>query len=266
MTLNELNVYTRRELNKKLGLNEKAADSDELDGYDGSRYYRSQIGSQVDTDDWNNLTTFGTYKVQNASGANKPPFNYPYGILEVIVAEINGENRLMQRYTPHHSDNYIYERMRNQSSWGSWYKIWRNGTGSGSGLDADKFDGYDSSNFIPTTQRYIHRGLDSTTSISANTWTQVPFNYTHRQVSGTWDNTAHEYIPGIAGYYLITATIGIVSVSTGQRVETRITINGDYGVQTKPCVAFAGTGAATMVTISGTLYSVSYTHLTLPTN
>jgi len=207
----------------------KAVDSDKLDGYDSTQYYRSQIGSQVDTDDWNNLTTFGTYKVQNASGANKPPSNYPYGILEVIVAEINGENRLMQRYTPHHSDNYIYERMRNQSSWGSWYKIWRNGTGSGSGLDADTLDGYTGDAFSQKGFAYITATLSI--DLTPSTWTEIKFQQIdiNKRLNGTlgsYDSATGRFTPNVAGYYFVIAHLGFAYIDGGYSCGAKVSKNG----------------------------------------
>jgi hypothetical protein len=56
--------------------------------------------------------------------------------LQVEVSEIGGENRTNQVYYPHNYDydKYIYQRMLNGGSWTAWAKIWRGGTGDGSGL------------------------------------------------------------------------------------------------------------------------------------
>ncbi len=118
-------------------------DADLLDGYEGSRYSRSQVATFIGGD-WNTLTTHGVYKIHTGSlsAANAPPAAYEYGILVVEVSEIDGENRTLQVYYPHSQDidKYIYQRMYNAVSWTSWCKIWRGGTGPGSGLVAESIN------------------------------------------------------------------------------------------------------------------------------
>jgi len=119
-------------------------DADLLDGLDSSRYHKAAV-SAFTGGDWNSLTQHGTYKIQHETfdnDTNHPPAISPYGILNVFVSEIGGENRICQIYIPHQShDKYIYERMFNAGGWTEWRKIWKGGTGSGSGLDADLLDG-----------------------------------------------------------------------------------------------------------------------------
>lgn len=120
-------------------------DADLLDGLDSSRYHKAAV-SIFTGGDWNSLTQHGTYKIDHETfdnDTNHPPATYAWGILNVFVSEVGGENRISQIYIPHQSsfDKYIYERMFNGSDWTEWRKIWRGGTGSGSGLDADMLDG-----------------------------------------------------------------------------------------------------------------------------
>ena len=116
-------------------------DADNLDGYGGERYSRSAIANFV-SGDWNSMNSHGTYKISHAnflSDTNPPPAVYPYGVLVVDVSEVGGEGRTLQVYYPYNSDDkYIYQRMRNSGVWDEWKKIWRGGTGNGSGLIAEQ--------------------------------------------------------------------------------------------------------------------------------
>ena len=126
--------------------NGSGLDADSLDGYGGERYSRSEIGAGYDGVNFDAMTGYGCWLIQCStfSGAgNPPPANCPYGILVVDVAQLGGEQRLQQTYFPHNndSDKYIYHRIRNAGVWTSWSKIWRGGTGDGSGLVANSVAG-----------------------------------------------------------------------------------------------------------------------------
>ena len=120
-----------------------AANAELLDGLDSTRFSRSAVGQLNNYDNWDAFTAHGTYKVHSpdfAGNANAPPSTYGYGILQVEVSEIGGENRTNQVYYPHNNDydKYIYQRMLNGGIWTAWSKIWRGGTDSGSGLVAER--------------------------------------------------------------------------------------------------------------------------------
>ena len=100
----------------------------QLGGLDNSRYHQSARATFA-SGNWDSMSSHGTYKIQHADftlDTNPPPSSYGYGICEVTVSEVGGENRIQQMYWPHASDNYFYQRMRNNTSWTSWYKIYRN--------------------------------------------------------------------------------------------------------------------------------------------
>ena len=126
-------------------------DADLLDGIGSDRFSTSAI-SIFSGGNWDNLILNGIYSVNHSdflSDTNPPPATYSWGILVVDIAEIGGQDRIQQTYYPHQvSDKYIYHRMRNITTWTSWSKIWRGGTGSGSGLDADSLDSIEASSFV----------------------------------------------------------------------------------------------------------------------
>ncbi len=83
------------------------------------------------------------------------------------------------------------------SSWGSWYKLWHSANdGSGSGLDADKLDGYhlsttrNSANTVPVrdSSGYLNLGWINTTSGSAGT--RAP-----DRIYGSYDSFLRYYTP-----------------------------------------------------------------------
>lgn len=81
--------------------------------------------------DWNNYTTAGVYKVQNATMTvelHAPIGLYSYGILVVAVSQIGDEDRLLQIYYPHdvqHRDLNIVlaSRMCNGGGWQPWLGV-----------------------------------------------------------------------------------------------------------------------------------------------
>ena len=109
----------------------------------GARGSKSAAGTLYDTADWNSFDRHGVYLVHMSTFAGSngaPPAVYPFGVLTCDVASLEGEQRRVQVYYPHNqdTDKYIYQRTRNAGGWTAWCKIWRGGTGPGSGLVAAK--------------------------------------------------------------------------------------------------------------------------------
>lgn len=85
-------------------------------------------GTRTNAVDWDTLTEFGAYKMQNTtveSGANAstnyPPGGYGYGILYVLRGDSNdNENRIIQIYYPHRMTPFCHYRMRNGGTWYPW--------------------------------------------------------------------------------------------------------------------------------------------------
>ena len=148
-------------------------DQEVWDSATGLRASKSAAGVTGNYTNWDSLTLHGVYKINSpdfVGDTNPPPSTYGYGILHTDVAEFDGEGRIMQIYYPHGQDldRYFYQRMRNAGGWTAWAKIWRGGTGDGSGLDADLLDGLDSSQFIRSDAADTITGaLTSTSTISA---------------------------------------------------------------------------------------------------
>lgn len=80
---------------------------------------------------WNNYTSAGVYKVQNATMTvelHAPIGLYSYGILVVAVSQIGDEDRLLQIYYPHdvqYQDLNIIlaSRMCNGGEWKPWLGV-----------------------------------------------------------------------------------------------------------------------------------------------
>ena len=118
-------------------------DADLLDGQHGSyyaaasslaNYYKVKGQPYLASDnwDWDNITSFGTYKIQSGKTiSNHPLYNetdkeYPYGLAMVIRgSDPDHENRTAQLYIPHSSTGNIplYVRMQNDGAWNSWKAI-----------------------------------------------------------------------------------------------------------------------------------------------
>lgn len=113
---------------------DKAKNADTVDGK-----HFSDIQALIDTKqnirndrvgenyDWNNATTAGAYKVQNATMTNDKhgiPGEYSFGILFVIDSEIGGESRILQMYFPHQPNiSPLHIRMRNGGEWKNWVAV-----------------------------------------------------------------------------------------------------------------------------------------------
>lgn len=118
-------------------------DADLLDGQHGSYYatassladyykVKGQMYLATDNWDWDNITSFGTYKIQSGKTiSNHPLYNetdkeYQFGLAMVIRGlASDSENRTAQLYIPHYPQNNIplYVRMRNNDAWNSWKAI-----------------------------------------------------------------------------------------------------------------------------------------------
>jgi len=112
-------------------------DADLLDGLQGSRYVANQDGSRYTTN-FNTILTSGFYN------AEATPANAPGSYGQLIVAK--GVDTGMQIYGGYATDNLWFRGWASSgATFYSWRKAWHDGNdGSGSGLDADSVDGYDS--------------------------------------------------------------------------------------------------------------------------
>ena len=122
------------------------------------------------TTDINTITAAGTYQVSGASwgaGLNGPTSAYTYG---QFVVTTNG-NIVTQTFYPHSTGGAWTRTKFNASDWRAWQKLWTDqNDGSGTGLDADLLDGYDSSiaNANSTVVVRSAAGDIASTSLSAN--------------------------------------------------------------------------------------------------
>ena len=145
-----------------------AANAELLDGLDSTRFSRSAVGQLNNYDNWDTFTSHGTYKVNSpdfTGNANAPPSTYGYGILQVEVSEIGGENLTNQVYYPHNNDydKYIYQRMLNGGIWTAWSKIWRGGTDSWSDTAISADYSYDAAGRISVVTALFPAGQQVST-------------------------------------------------------------------------------------------------------
>ena len=122
-------------------------------------YRRDTIDSS--SEDFDDYTTSGTYAVNNWSESGdvvqNGPTNtaagnaYGWGMLRVTNFQSStgtGDGYVVQEYIPHVSDTH-YVRFQWNGSWTSWRAAWgSDNDGAGSGLDADKVDGLQASQFL----------------------------------------------------------------------------------------------------------------------
>lgn len=87
--------------------------------------------------DWNTLTTFGCYKIQNTTMTaeyNAPAGEYAHGLLLVYRIGTDNENRIGQTYYPHqpNSGAVLWARMQNGTNWTDWKKVQQSQISKGS--------------------------------------------------------------------------------------------------------------------------------------
>ena len=129
---------------KSIGGAGSGLDADLLDGLDSTAFAHSQ---NIGNTDLNTITQSGMYRI-NDNNANTPP-GVSYGQLLVVYGGADTITQIISDFT---STNLYWRSgnpINNSSGvWYSWQKIWHTGNdGSGSGLDADKLDGLDSTAF-----------------------------------------------------------------------------------------------------------------------
>lgn len=136
------------------------------------------------TTDWNHSTNARggqghTLLLGNATNGPSPsttakyyhPFSYEY-------ATKDGTGNMTQFAIPYSSYDGPYFRWRYNGTWSSWAEMWNSGNdGSGSGLDADKLDGIDSTSFlrsdeddVTTGNLIVEKNLQSLQQIRATGW------------------------------------------------------------------------------------------------
>ncbi len=71
-----------------------------------------------------------------------------------------------------------YMRVMHNEVWGSWYKIWtETNDGSGSGMDADKLDGLEGSEYVQTANTQTVSGAKTfTNTVTVNEKLVIPLN------------------------------------------------------------------------------------------
>jgi hypothetical protein len=132
-------------------------DADLLDGQQGSYYYSAANlppkikagGTGPSTENLNSIANSVStgqleYRGFNSSSSNSPPVNdNANGV--ITVGQHSGNYNAQLAFS---SNGNMYWRDNPGSSFGSWRTVWDSGNdGSGSGLDADTLDGYQSSYF-----------------------------------------------------------------------------------------------------------------------
>ena len=164
-------------------------DADTVDGVEASIIMNkgADLPSGVNL---NNYTTIGFYH-QNSNSNASSGSNYPVAQAGMLTVTADG---LMVYQTYHrYNGNHYYHRSYYNGTWYPWRLVWTNGNdGSGSGLDADLLDGYNSAENGGST---IHR-------LASNGYSQLQ-NWTNVADAGLYSTTtngAHFY-PNTVGSY-----------------------------------------------------------------
>ena len=241
-----------------------------------------------------NPPRMGFFNINNSSAENPAGFGYWQG----LHFRHNNQGstwgwQLAGTYNTSYSD--LYFRQVASASRGSWYKLWHTGNdGSGSGLDADLLDGQHGSYYQPAdTTIFKHRGSVNVTSASGGS-NSNPFDDAHTETRVAEYGTRLISYTGASATMLTINTGGSASVfqigahyngndfymrtrtdSSNWQTWKKLWHAGNDGsgsgldadtLDGQHASAFAPIGGSTGRFITGGLYAVSYTHLTLPTN
>lgn len=161
-----------------LGKTAKAADSEMVDGYDSTKLMKYD---GIFTGNWNTLVDQSAGEMSfvqinnHADGnhTNQPTASYTYGGL----LSYRAGNAQMQLYASHHGSNYdgLFFRTGWTNDRKPWQKILTTADmGSGSGIDADKLDGLNSSQFLRADANDVATGqirIQPSANIGLTTYT-----------------------------------------------------------------------------------------------
>ena len=161
-----------------LGKTAKAADSETVDGYDSTKLMKYD---GVFTGDWNTLVDQSAGELSfvqinnhgDGNHSNQPTASYTYGGL----LSYRAGNAQMQLYASHHGSNYdgLFFRTGWTNDRKPWQKILTTADmGSGSGIDADKLDGLNSSQFLRADANDVATGqirIQPSANIGLTTYT-----------------------------------------------------------------------------------------------
>ena len=215
-------------------------------------YFQGQLNavdglSTERTTDWDTLPTDAVLKLYNGA-TNNPTLDGTtnhFGLFVPSVSDTDYGFQIAAR------NNLLYYRAREGGSWGAWLKLWHQGNdGSGSGLDADAVDGFDSAYLLSTSNHIEGTNLFFTDARARSAISGTPGEISYNSGTG---------VIGIDGLYpgqTSIDTLGTVTTGTwqGATISTTYTdakvtsVSGGVGISVS-----GGTGAA----------SVSLSHLGL---
>lgn len=133
-------------------------DADKLDGLHSTQFNRTLI-STISSGSLNDVLTQGEYCFAHNGTITDTPATGTgqYGKLRVIVStggtHDNANNWIWQYWDDISGRTYFRYKV-NAGAWSLWYKIWtERNDGTGSGLDADKWDGLESADYLDQAVR-----------------------------------------------------------------------------------------------------------------
>ncbi len=170
--------------------------ADTLDNYHASSFYRQDYIAT----NFNNATAEGKYRITSSTNA---PLNGCSDWICLVYHLSGGVNELYQiameecHYSNSsitngttsiysHNSPMVFIRKRYNGTWYSWQLLWNSGNdGSGSGLDADKLDGKQASDFVPRIKSTTSINIDSVTNEGMYEYTSITSSKTIPSFSGS---------------------------------------------------------------------------------
>jgi WD40 repeat protein len=163
------------------GVTPNPALSNQLAGVFGRFIYGSGIYGSTSITDANSIVKSGFYSLNTPYTGG--PAATAYHIMHIEGAD--GTNAYQIAYNNNTFDSHM--RRRNNTTWSIWAKIWNSANdGAGSGLDADLFDGLDSSRFVfgEATNATIVYSTGSANNIAKSGFYRVDTAVTAKPVAG----------------------------------------------------------------------------------
>lgn len=135
-------------------------DADKVDGLEADRFLQLGASKEVvaiTSTDLNDLDGTGFYR--GSSLTNSPDGTTDWFYILHLQHSVSFKTQIAWNLT-YNTTAKMFMRLMHDSTWGSWYKVWTETTdGAGSGLDADKLDGLESSAFVqPDADGKIYEG------------------------------------------------------------------------------------------------------------
>lgn len=197
-------------------------DADLLDGREAAQFLQcgtNGVCMDISNQDLNNISAAGLYRGVNM--VNGPDSSWFY-----FLVFKHDNSFLMQIALTLFLTNGFWVRVKNNNTWGSWKKIWyESNQGSGSGLNADKLDGLQATDFHQKASRIALNGK----FISYNDGSNSGITFDENNTMSSLNRVCFEAPLSLGAYMTLTVSNGEITVTKSyHHIDTEGGASTDY--------------------------------------